>query len=312
MERVGSILLIVASLLGCKNDGIDPIPYLEENDGSIVLISNQSITTFDLSSNDEEFVSFDLDINPQVRSAVSSVLIQMVFTDQFELLPGYLNNQDSVYEVVEIIEITTFPTTVTLSIDDILTKISNFNWVTDFFVGDVVDLYFQVNTTDGRVLTNSSELDLCQQQSDENSIKNCKVSVNFDCPFIITDVDFTYTLVEDGFPASLSPDEPIIAVAGPGENEITFVDVFKHSEKYNITVNVDPDTYMISVENQIAFDTGEFNGVDAGLAKLRGNGFFSACTGEVILYLKGSASNPDTGIFADWGFHRYILQKTDP
>ncbi len=243
------------------------------------------------------------------QTELGKVSIQMIFTDADRLpVPNsYPKTLDSVYATVELKSLTSFPATVTITPDDIIEAIPDFMTIADFGLGDNINLVFSITTTDGIVLTTALNSDLCLQPA-QPSFGGCNMSIDLICPFVEADILGTYLLVEDGFPASLDPSVPIHLVAGNAPNTYIFLNMFQHPEMYDLTITVDPETSIVTMKQQDAFNTANLIGTvvnsDFGVATLYGSGVFLSCLGKVSMDLRmivggGSSFGPET----------YTLQK---
>ncbi|MEM9896140.1 MAG: hypothetical protein AAF789_07195 [Bacteroidota bacterium] len=227
MKKIFYIVIAIC-FFACRNENLDPRPDLNDNVGAITLISNQSVASFDLTEINSSELSFDIDVDGFDETEVTSVSVQMIFTDA-----GRNPNPDpagspldSIYDAVEISTVTSFPSTVTIAISDIVNAIPDFSSADDFFIGDNFNFIFPISTADGRILTTALQSDLCQQPA-QPSFGGCNVNINIACAFVAADAEGTYTVLShrfgDDFGLGDGSGTTREVVAGPGENQLTIV-----------------------------------------------------------------------------------------
>lgn len=122
------------------------------------------------------------------------------------------------------------------------------------------------------------------------------------CPFVAAEITGIYKLIEDEAEIMNDSDSTIILNAGPGENQITIVDMFHHPDPdnpgstYNVIVDVDPVTGIATVENQNAWNSDNW-GWGLGVGTIEGGGFVFSCTGLILLTLEQYCGGTDFGAY---------------
>jgi len=121
------------------------------------------------------------------------------------------------------------------------------------------------------------------------------------CPansYTAADVVGTWDIVDDPFGASLSATLEI--VSGPGENQLTLLDIFGHG--YDVIMDVNAETNAIDVAKQESWDTSVF-GLPYGIASVEGEGTMFACANTIVLFLDHTVS------IGGWGISSFKIQK---
>ncbi|RAV28586.1 hypothetical protein [Sinomicrobium soli] len=77
-----------------------------------------------------------------------------------------------------------------------------------------------------------------------------EVSLAYSCPFDINDYAGTYLATTDEFGIYISDPVPFEVEVGPGDNQITLVNVAAHPEAYDVVVDIDPENGNLSIERQ--------------------------------------------------------------
>jgi hypothetical protein len=188
-------------------------------------------------------------------------------------------------------------------------KLSEFASAVGFSVdelagGDIFNIYNQVSMNDGRVYPNTIQLGDNQFSNVENSFFTSAGSTSFTgtiafpvlCPFIPSEAAGTYTVTRDDFETYLDPNYEPEVIAGPGPNQVTFVNLFGHPEGYDVIVDVDPVTDVATVHKQVAWHADNF-GVPFGEGSIEGAGFYFSCTGFVTLDLEHTVDAGSFGTF---------------
>lgn len=147
-------LLIVVTLLACQKDDWAPYPDWNDNVGAATKLTiNTARNSFRLSSGiDNEFVEFTLNVDGYDITQVSSVDLEMTF---LEASPAR-----TVGPVV-LKSISSFPSTVQVSAQEVATAIGGGFTTASFQNNDRVRLTFPIHTADGRKLTVALNSELC-------------------------------------------------------------------------------------------------------------------------------------------------------
>jgi hypothetical protein len=170
--------------------------------------------------------------------------------------------------------------------------------------GDMFTVYNRVEMADGRVYPDTLELNGDEFVNVENSFFTVANSTSFTttlsfpviCPFIAAEAAGTYTVTRDDFETYLDPGYEPQAVAGPGPNQVTFINLFGHPEGYDIVVDVDPNTSEATVAKQEAWNCANF-GCPYGVGSVEGTGFFFSCTGFITLDLEHTVAAGSFGSY---------------
>ena len=175
------IVSLVLMYFSCRDESTLPYPNINEHVGAVTNIEGNPDKNFFNALNDlaAEEVEFTIDVNGFNITEVSSVDLELVFTQLGVLLDLEGNPRDSVWAPVLITTINTFPSTVNITgqqVADIL-GID----VDDFAVGDSFQLTFPINTADGRRLTVALNSDLCNEPV-QPSFGGCSFLWGISCP----------------------------------------------------------------------------------------------------------------------------------
>ena len=160
--------------------------------------------------------------------------------------------------------------------------------------GDRIDIEASVTNTDGVTFTSD---DFTGDLFNPGQRQAMQYSVFFFCPFVVDEAVGEYLIVRDDFATTLEPDRPITAVKGPGENEITFINLFSHPEMHDVVVRVDdPSTAAATVDKQAAWHCDNF-GCPWGEGRVDGGGLFFSCSGFLTLDLEHTVDAGSFGTF---------------
>ena len=122
--------------------------------------------------------------------------------------------------------------------------------------------------------------------------------LGYACPFSIDDYAGMYVATTDEFGIYLSNVVPFEVIVGPGENQITLVDVAAHPEMYDIVVDVDPATGDLTVPKQPALNYNNFGATQYGELRWEGTGSSGTAGGFCIGELSITAAyTVETGRF---------------
>ncbi|MDH3648747.1 MAG: hypothetical protein OEQ53_03645 [Saprospiraceae bacterium] len=194
--------------------------------------------------------------------------------------------------------VTSFPSTLEILPSEIAAAVNM--QVSDLDPGDRIDLFANVTRSDGQVFTAN---DFTGDLLNPGQRQAMQFSIFLVCAFNASDAVGNYLIVTDPFVTSLDFERPIEAKAGPGEDQITFINMFSHPEGYDIVVTVtDPPSGAASVSKQPAWHCDNF-GCPFGEGRVEGTGLFFSCTGFLTLDLTHTV---DAGSF---GSFKMELQK---
>ncbi len=292
MKTLYRYFLLMVSLtittIACRDESLDPRPDLNNNVGAVTLITrNPNQAFFDLTQPlAGQFIEFTVDVDGFGLTEVSSVDVELVFTENDRLFDPFQQIQvDSVYDPVLVETISTFPSTIQVSADEIVVALG-LSSVNDLELGDNFNLTFPINTADGRRLTVALNSDLCLQPA-QPSFGGCNVAWSVTCPSAIplgmydAVSDATST---DGCP----PTNPLVnfpytvelTLFGPGQYEVSDFFAGVYIDWYGACYGYDFETpaSFTDVCNNL-----NFNFADAFGATVQGTGTYDIGTG-VITY----------------------------
>jgi len=130
---------------------------------------------------------------------------------------------------------------------------------------------------------------------------NIATTIGYSCPFNVKDYEGTYIATTDEFGIYLSDVVPFQVVAGPGQNQITLVDVAAHPEMIDVIVDVDPSNGSLTVAKQPALNYNNFAGTQYGELRWEGDGTSGTAEGFCIGELTITASyTVDAGSFGQF------------
>jgi len=174
----------------------------------------------------------------------------------------------------------------------------------DLAGGDIFTIYNQVSMNDGRVYPDTLQLEDDEFVNVENSFFTAAGTTSYTgtisfpvlCPFVAADAVGTYIVTRDDFETYLDPEYEPEVIAGPGPNQVTFVNLFGHPEGYDVIVDVDPVTDVATVRKQVAWHADNF-GVPFGEGSIEGGGFYFSCTGFITVDLEHTVDAGSFGTF---------------
>lgn len=177
---------ILIFLNACEEERWGNIPNLNEYVGAVTLISVNQDKAFYNALNDlsGQEVEFEMNVDGFDITEVNSVDIEFIFTENDATLDAEGNPADVTYDPVIIENVTTFPSTLSVSVEDAIAAIQTFKpdfTIEDLEVGDQFNLIFPINTADGRRLTTALNSDLCQEPV-QPSFGGCNVAWAVQCP----------------------------------------------------------------------------------------------------------------------------------
>ena len=160
IKYIFAITLFLA-YFSCRDESTLPYPDINEHVGAVTNVETNPDKSFFNALNDlaAEEIEFSLDVNGFNITTVSSVDLELVFTQLGVLLDLEGKPRDSVWAPVLVSSIASFPSTVTVTGQHVADALGVS--VDDFEVGDSFQLTFPIHTADCRRLTVSLKSDLC-------------------------------------------------------------------------------------------------------------------------------------------------------
>ncbi len=173
-------LCLLCLLNACDEERWGNIPNLNDHIGAITLIDvNEDKSFYDASIGlAGQEVEFMIDVDGFEVTEVTSVDIELTFTEKDATSDPEGNPADLSYDPVMIKTVSTFPSTVTISVEETVTAIKTFKpafTIDSLAVGDQFNLAFPITTADGRRLTTALNSDLCQEPV-QPSFGGCSVA----------------------------------------------------------------------------------------------------------------------------------------
>lgn len=158
--------------------------------------------------------------------------------------------------------------------------------------GDIFNIYNEVTLSDGRVYPDTLDFDGEEFANVENAFFTAAGTTSFTttltfpvlCPFVTDDAIGIYSITRDDFEAAWDPTYKPEVIAGPGPNQVTFVNMLSNPQGYDIIVDVNPATDVATVKAQKGWHSGNY-GAPFGEILIEGGGFYFSCTGFLTLDL---------------------------
>lgn len=130
---------------------------------------------------------------------------------------------------------------------------------------------------------------------------NVSVIISYSCPFDINNFAGTYLATTDEFGIYINDPVPFKVIVGPGEKQITLVDVAAHPEQYDVVVDVDPATGKLTVPKQPALNYNNIGATKYGEMRWEGSGSSGTSPGNCIGLLSITADyTVDAGSFGQY------------
>jgi len=182
--------------------------------------------------------------------------------------------------------ITSFPADVNISVADVNAAFGTFE------AGNEVQIKASATRSDGAVFTPD---DVSGDLLNPGQAQAMSYSFFGLCPWVQADAVGQYLIVTDGFEASLDPAALIECIAGPGDNQVTFIDLFRHPEMYDVVVTVDMVSDVATIEKQEAWNCDNF-GCPYGVGSIEGEGLFFSCSGLMTVSVDHTVAAGSFGI----------------
>ena len=180
IKYIFAIALFLA-YFSCRDESTLPYPDINEYVGAVTQIETNPDKSFFNALNDlsAEEVEFTINVNGFNITEVNSVDLELEFTQLGVLLDLEGNPRDSIWAPVLVANITSFPSTVTVTGQQAADALGIS--VDDFAVGDGFQLTFPIHTADGRILTVALNSDLCNEPV-QPSFGGCAFIWSISCP----------------------------------------------------------------------------------------------------------------------------------
>jgi len=252
----------------------------------------------------EEITSPVLDVTDLANSAFeASLSVPSDNVDTYVVMAQRRSTTTS--DWVEVKRITDFPKTCDLSISASEIAAGLGIELTDLLPGDEIDFDAYAIGDNGDTATwNNLDQDLGTNPGQKQGFRYVTY---ISCPFSAGESAGTYKMMVDDFEVLWDGDSTVTVIAGPGENQITLVDIFHHpnpdnpGSTYDVVVDVDPLTGIATVEVQIAWNYDNYDPASGyGPGYISGTGFVFSCTGSIILSLEHALSWYSWG--GGWGY----------
>jgi hypothetical protein len=212
-------------------------------------------------------------------------------------------------DMVEVKKITSFPKTYDLSLSATELATALGIDLADFLPGDQINFEAYVIGDDGDTATwDNLDQDLGTGPGQKQAFM---FTSYISCPFDADESAGTYRVTVDDMGAYYDNlDYDLVVEAGPGENQITLINIFDHpnpdnpGQTYDVVIDVDPSSGVATVDKQPAWHSGNF-GMPYGVASVKGGGFVFSCTGTIVLMMEHTVS---AGSF---GSAQFVAVKQD-
>lgn len=197
--RVSIFIVFIGGIFfSCEDESKNRIPDINELTGAVTLLK-QSTDPNNLFFNalnplTSEMVEFEIDVNGFDVTEITSVDIEVVWTEKDGATDAEGKLIPLVRDAVIVKTITSFPSMVQISASDVADAYG-LSGANDFEVGDAFRSTYPINTADGRRLTTAVNSDLCQQPA-QPSFGGCNFDWAVACPSEIPAI--TYTAVSGG------------------------------------------------------------------------------------------------------------------
>lgn len=184
---------------------------------------------------------------------------------------------------------TSFPASVSVNASELATALGV--TINQFLAGDAFNIISSVTGSNGKVAT----IDNLDQDAAGNpgQRQGFNYTIFISCPFVAADAAGTYEWTQDPWQTWLI-DGIFEVVAGPGENQITCIDVFDHPNLddpgtfFDMIIDVDPESGVATVERQNTWHPGNW-GIPPeagwGFGTHDGEGFVFSCSGTISLIM---------------------------
>lgn len=284
MNKIYFYLLIIAAgffAVSCESDYVAPHDTVET--GPFVKFGE--ITSSSMNPSDPNST-----YSAEIQAPSNNVTSYRVIFD-------FIGANDTVQDVF-LKELTSFPSNLSMSVPEI----ENAAGLAPGTIGpgDRIDVNAVTKNAAGEEFTAAN---LGADLNNPGQRQAFMYSVFFLCPWVQADAVGQYLIVRDDFDSTLDPGRLIDCVAGPEDNEVTFINIFSHPEEYDVTFTVtDADLAQATVNKQAAWHCDNF-GCPYGEGSVEGSGLFFSCTGFVTVDLANTVA---AGSF---GTYRLELQK---
>jgi len=199
--------------------------------------------------------------------------------------------------------ITSFPSDVNITGAEIAAALGIS--IADMAAGDQLVFTATSTGTDGTTLSFAELAGDLSGQPEQRQAYN--FSSFLGCPaFTAADLVGMWAITTDGFGGMCIDDCVFEIVTGPGENQVTFLDMFDHPAlgggQYDVILDFDPATGNASIATQPAWDSGQL-GYGYGQGFADGSGFAFACADLITMTLRYTVG------LGSFGQYAFVAQK---
>jgi hypothetical protein len=160
--------------------------------------------------------------------------------------------------------------------------------------GDNLTFTSTAKLTDGRIVNAANSAPSITGGT--NASFTTAFNVLVACAFNVDEAVGTYTITRDDAGVSAPGDDlQLEVIAGPGENQVTLVDLFGYGS-YDVVVDVNPANGAATIAKQVAWDSDAL-GIGLGEASIAGGGFFLSCAGSLDVIVEHTV---DAGSFGNY------------
>lgn len=136
------------------------------------------------------------------------------------------------------------------------------------------------------LVLNITEISTFENVLINDKTEQVSATIAYTCPFDILNYEGTYLATTDEFGIYIAQPEPFEVVAGPGENQITLVNVAAHPEAYDVVVDVNPANGNLTIERQVVLNFNNIGSPAYGELSWEGTGTSTPTSGACIGHLE--------------------------
>jgi len=268
LNRITLVVLLVSTLISCVDEDkfVNPVHFQLEN-GAFIKFANHPSPVVSLE-------------DPATAAFSEEIIDANGNTDVYTLqMTAHTNNTTIVVDDFKIIN--SFPTTLTITAQEIADA-AGIN-LSDITYGDSFDFVATALRNDG-VLYNdvNTETTLNSQPGYKSAMK---FKFIFGCPGEVSQEDLVgmWQITSDDF-GIVENNGVVEIIAGPGENQVTLLDIFGHvhpdtGEQFDVVMDYSPSSSSATISTQESWDSGAY-GLTYGIGRNGGEGLIFNCVGS--------------------------------
>lgn len=132
------------------------------------------------------------------------------------------------------------------------------------------------------IVLNVTEIGTTENVLINDKTKQVRATIAYSCPFAIEDYEGIYLATTDEFGIYIGQPAPFEVVAGPGENQITLINVAAHPEAYDVVIDVNPANGNLTIPRQPVLNYNNFGVTQYGELSWEGTGTSTTISGACI------------------------------